>query len=237
MLAWPSAGVAMYVGMIMVRRILQVGLAALGVAALLTLVWNVALGAGQPTVGQVIVSYSTWGRWAIVATLAVYGALIIVAPLLPGAGRSGHVMLTGAAIAAVGKLLDLSRSIEATDITASALPVGFTAGRLTELSALASSTFTWAGGAILLAIGLVILAIDAEDRSWRRASTALAVSLVFSALTHVNAFGLLGVHWFASWISLGLVGLWLFIALDLESTSGESRSSSYRQDGSSHRSR
>jgi hypothetical protein len=237
MVAWPSAWVTMYVGMIMVRRTLQVGLAALGVAALLTLVWNVALGAGQPTVGQVIVSYSTWGRWATVATLVVYGVLIVAAPLLPGAGRSGHVILAGAAVAAVGKLLELSRGIEAADITASALPVGFTAGRLTELSALTASTFTWAGGAILLAVGLVILAIDAEDRRWRRASTALAVSLVFTALTHVNAFGLLGVHWFASWISLGLVGLWLFIALDLESTPEESPLSSNRQDGSARRSR
>lgn len=226
----------MYVGMIMIRRTLQIGLAALGVAALLTLAWNVALGVGQPTAGQAIFSYSIWGRWANVAMLVVYGALIVVAPLLPGARRSGHVMLTGAAIAGVGKLFDLSRGIEAADITANALPLAFTASRSTELSTLATPTFTWAGGAILLAIGLIVLAIDVEDRRWRRASTALAVSLVFSALTLMNAFGLVGVHWFASWISLGLVGVWLFVALGLESTSEEGRPSSYRRDGSSHRS-
>ena len=216
----------------LIRRTLQVGLAALGVAALLTFAWNIALGVGLPTVGQVIASYLTWGRWANVAMLVVYAALLIVAPLLPDARRSGHVMLAGAAIAGVGKLLEFP-TFEVADLAPiSAIPIDLTAGRLTDLSTLASPTFTWAGGTILLAIGLFILAVDAEDRRWRRASTTLGAALVLSALTHVNAFGLVGVHWFASWISIGLLGFWLLVALRMASTPEYLRSSSYLRDRS-----
>jgi hypothetical protein len=163
----------------LVRRTLQVALLALVATMVLTVLWNIGLGVGEPlwntgldvggepTLGETIVSYLWWGRWADLATLLLFAALLIVAPFLPGTRRAVHSVVAGAVIALVGDLIDLS-NLASPDagrgLTPDGLVAHFTASRVFGLSTDPTSMYTWAAGFMLMGIGLLILSADAEER-------------------------------------------------------------------------
>jgi hypothetical protein len=199
----------------MVRRTLQFALVALVATAVLTVMWNIALGIDEPTVGGVLASYLTWGRWADLAMVGLLAALLVATPLLPGAGRAGHVIAAGAVIAIVEGLINLSRFPEPDVIDlvrSNALPTDLVAGRLTDFSIEATPTYVWAGGVLLMAIGLFILSVDAKDRTWGRTSATLGVAFGVMALTDIYV-DTAGVHWIFSWITMAMLFNWLLHAL------------------------
>lgn len=53
-------------------------------------------------------AYLMWGRWIDLATAATFASLLVAAPFLPGVARARHLMVSAAAIAVVGDLIDLS---------------------------------------------------------------------------------------------------------------------------------
>lgn len=93
----------------LVRRTLQFAFVALAGVVVFTVLWNISLGVDEPTLGSMIASYFAWGRWADMSTVLLLAALLVVAPLLPGARRAAHVIVSGAVIAIVSDLIDLSR--------------------------------------------------------------------------------------------------------------------------------
>jgi hypothetical protein len=214
----------------LVRRTLQFALLALVTTTVLTVLWNIGLGVGEPlwntglnaggepTLGETIVSYLRWGRWADVATLLLFAALLIVAPFLPGTRRAGHIVVAGAAIALVGDLIDLSNLAgpdAGSGLTPDGLAAVFTAGRVFGFSTDPTSIYTWAAGIMLMGIGLLILSVDAEDRKWSRVSGVLGLAFAVMALTGINVFGTRGVFWIASWIAMGACFYWLVVALNV----------------------
>ncbi len=181
----------------------------------LTVLWNIALGTDEPTVGTVLASYLAWGRWANLAMVGLLASLLVVTPLLPGADRAGHVIAAGALIAIVAGLINRSRLLEpdVVDLVRSnALPTDLVAGRLTEFSIEATPTYVWAGGVLLMAIGMFILSVDAADRTWSRTSATLGVALGVMALTDVHA-DTAGLNWIVSWLALAILFNWLLHAL------------------------
>ena len=203
----------------MVRRTLQFALVALVTAVVLTVVWNIALGFGEPTLGGVVASYLAWGRWADLAMVGLLAALLIVAPFLPGADRAGHVITAGAVMTIVAVLIELSRFLrrDVVDLVRSnALPTDLVAGRLTDFSIEATPTYLWAGGVLLLAIGLIILSVDAEDRILRRTSATLGVVFGVMAMTDVYV-DTAGIHWVVSWVAKAILFNWLLHLLRMTS--------------------
>ncbi|MEX2623276.1 MAG: hypothetical protein WD651_06090 [Acidimicrobiia bacterium] len=234
----------------LVRRTLQVALLALVATMVLTVLWNIGLGVGErlwntglnvggePTIGQTIVSYFRWGRWADLATLLLFAALLIVTPFLPGTRRAGHIVVAGAAIAVVGDLIDLS-NLSSPDagrgLTPDALVAEFTAGRVFGFSTDPTSMYTWAAGIILMGIGLLILSVDAEDRKWSRVSVVLGIAFGVMALTGINVLGTGGIFWLASWIAMGACLYWLLVALKVTvESSGSAAKASQRTFASLH---
>jgi hypothetical protein len=233
----------------LVRRTLQFALLALVAMMVLTVLWNIGLGVGEPlwntgldvgepTLGETIVSYFRWGWWADLATLLLFAALLIVTPFLPGTRRAGHVVVAGAAIALVGDLIDLS-NLASPDagrgLTPDGLAAEFTAGRVFGFSTDPTSMYTWAAGIILMGIGLLILSVDAEDRKWSRVSVVLGIAFGVMALTGINVFGTGGIFWIASWIAMGACFYWLLVALKVTAeSSGSATRASQRTFASLH---
>jgi len=200
----------------LVRRTLQLALLALAATVVLTVIWNIAIGVGEPTLGGIIASYLLWGRWADFATLLLFAAILIAAPFLPGTRRAGHIIVAGAAIAMVGDLIDLSNLAGANAgrlLTPDELTAAFSASRVLGFSTDPTSMFTWVTGIILMGIGLLILSMDAEDRKWGRASGALGIAFGVMAATGMNAFGAAGTFWIASSIAMAICLYWLLVAL------------------------
>jgi hypothetical protein len=209
----------------LVRRTLQFALLALVATMALTVLWNIGLIVGEPTLGETITSYFRWGRWADVATLLLFVALLIVTPFLPGTRRAGHIVVAGVAIALVGDLIDLSNLASpdaGIDLTPDGLAAVFTAGRAFGFSTDPTSMYTWAAGIMLMGIGLLILSVDAEDRKWSRISAVLGIAFAVMALIGINVFGTRGVFWIASWIAMGACFSWLVVALNVTTESSGS---------------
>lgn len=226
----------------LVRRTLQFAVFAVVAAMVLTVLWNVGLGVGEPLwnaglnvgrpmLGEVIGSYLRWGRWADLATLLVFATVLIVAPFLPGARRAGHILVAGGVVAFVGDLIDLSHLASpdaGPGLTPKELAANFTASRNFGFSTDPTSMYIWAAGILLLAVGLLILSVDAEDRRWSRASAMLGVAFAVMALTGLNVFGTAGIFWITSWIGMGGCLYWLVVGLNVTAESGGPATSASR---------
>lgn len=226
----------------LVRRTLLFAVGALVAAVVLTVLWNVSLGAGEqfwntgldvgrPTLGDIVFSYMQWGRWADVATVALFFAVLVVAPFLPGIRRASHILVAGCAVALVGDLVDLSQfaSLNAdTGLSPEELAAALTASRHFGFSTDPTSMYIWAGGILLMAVGLLILSIDAERKRWSRASAILGVAFGVMALTGINLLGGTAVFGLASWIGVGACMLWLVTALKVTAGTGDSTASTNR---------
>jgi hypothetical protein len=222
----------------LVRRTLQLALLALVATVVLTVVWNIAIGVGEPTLGGIIASYLLWGRWVDFATLVLFAAILIAAPFLPGTRRAGHIIVTGAAIAMVGDLINISNLAGADAgrlLGPDELAAAFSAGRVLGFSTDPTSMFTWVTGMILIAIGLLILSMDAQDRKWGRASGALGVAFGVMAATGMNVFGAVGSFWIASSIAVGVCFYWLHVALRVTAESNGTATSDTQQASASPR--
>jgi hypothetical protein len=204
------------------RRTLLLALLALVSTVVFSVLWNIDLGMGEPTLGALLASYLMWGRWADITTLVLFAALLIVAPLLPGSRRAGHVIVAGAAIALVGDLIDLSKHEDIAELARlGQLPTDFAAGRVVSFTIDATPTYTWAAGTILMGIGLLILSADAEDKTWRRVTVMLGIALGVMAFTDIDLFSTADIHWIASWITMAISLYWLLYALKVTANSGE----------------
>jgi hypothetical protein len=194
---------------------LQFALVALAGMVVFTVLWNIGLGVDEPTLGSVVAHYFAWGRWAEVATVLLLAALVVVAPLLPGARRAAHVIVSGGVIAIVGDLIDLSRfpSPNVVDLVRdNAIPVDLVAGRAFQFSIQATPTYVWAAGVLLVGVGMFILSVDTEDRAWSRVSLTLGIALSLVALTDINV-ETAWVSWIASWVAMGVLFNWLLVTL------------------------
>jgi hypothetical protein len=199
----------------LVRRTLQVALVALVAAAVLTIFWNIGLGIEEPSPGTVFMSYVRWGRWAEVAMIVLFASLLVVAPLLPRAKRAAHVIVSGVVIAIIGDLIDLSEfpGPGLIDLfSANAIPIDFVAGRAFQFSTQSSPNYVWAAGILLVGVGMFILSVDAEDRTWSRASLILGIAFSLVALTDINVDTAVA-SWIASWIAMGILFNWLLVTL------------------------
>lgn len=199
----------------LVRRALQLALGALAAVVVFSVLWNIGLGVDEPTLGAIIASYMAWGRWAEVATVLLLAALLVVTPLLPGAKRAAHVIVSGLVIAMVGDLIDLSKfpGPDVVDLVrVNAIPTDLVAGRAFQFSMQAAPTYVWAVGILLVGVGMFILSLDAEDRTWSRASLSLGIALSVVALTDINV-ETATVSWIASWVSIGILFNWLLVTL------------------------
>jgi len=128
--------------------------------------------------------------------------------------RAGHVIVAGAAITVVGDLIDPSK-FSNLDVGRLAidneLPATFAVRHVFGFSIDPVPTYTWAVGIILAGIGLLILSVDTEDRTWGRAPAMLGIAygaMAFTniaygvmAFTNINVFGTKGVFWIAGWIT------------------------------------
>lgn len=206
----------------LVRRTLQLALLALVATVVLTVLWNDAIGGGD--LGSIIAGYLWWGRWADLASLLLFAAILIAAPFLPGAGRAGHVIVAGAAVAIVGDLIDLSNLADpgaGSLLSSNELATAFTAGRVHGFSTEPTSMFIWAAGVVLMGVGLLILSMDADDRTWGRASGALGIAFGVMASTGINVLGSVAIFWVASWVAMGICFYWLLVALRVSAESGD----------------
>ena len=199
----------------LVRRTLQVALGALAAKLVFSVLWNIRLGVDEPTPGSIFSSYVEWGRWAEAATVLLMAALLVAAPLLPRARRAAHVIVSGALIAMVVDLIDLSQFpgpdvLDLYDVNA--VPTDLVAGRAFQFTMQAAPTYVWAAGILLVGVGMFILAVDAENRTWSRASLILGIALSVVALTDINV-ETAGISWIASWISMGVFFKWLLVTL------------------------
>lgn len=213
----------------LIRRTLQFALVAVLAALILTVLWNVGLGVWdgglgdrEPTLGAVIASYHLWGRWARLAILVLFVALLFVVPFLPGARRASHLFVAGAAIALVGDLGRLSGvSNWESLVMNSEVPTDFVAGRIVEISAGTAPTYTWGSGVILMGLSLLIVSLDSEDRDWTRASAVLGIALGLTGLSDMGLFGMKGIAWFVALATMTITTYWLLIALRVTTASGE----------------
>lgn len=229
---WPSCRLVV----MLVRRMLLFAMLGVVAAMVLTVLWNIGLGVGEtlwntgsdvggPRPGEMIASYLRWGRWADLATVVLFAALLIVAPFLSGTRRAGHIVVAGAAVALVGDLIDLSTLASpgaVLGLTPEELAATFTAGRNFGFSTDPTSMDIWAVGILLLAVGFFLLSADADDRRWSRASAMLGVAFGVMALTGINFFGTAGIFWLASWIGMGGCLYWLVVALNVTAESSGS---------------
>lgn len=213
----------------LVRRTLQFALVATAVVLVLTVLWNVGLGvwdtgigSGELTAGDVLSSYLLWGRWANLATLLLFAALLLVAPLLPGGRRAGHVLIAGAGIALVGDLVTLSGVSDVSGLVFSnQLPTEFVAGRVIQFSAEAAPNYVWGAGVILMGVGLLVLAVDAENKEWTRTSAVLGVAFGAMGLTDMGVFGTKDIAWIVALATTTFIFYWLLVALRVTTASDE----------------
>ena len=115
----------------------------------------------------------------------------------------------------VGDLIDLPRfpGPDVVDLVrVNAIPTDLVAGRAFQFSMQAAPTYMWAAGILLVGVGLFILAVDAEDRTWSRASLTLGIALSVVALADINV-ETATVSWIASWIAMGILFNWILVTL------------------------
>jgi hypothetical protein len=104
--------------------------------------------------------------------------------------------VAGAVITVVGDLIDPSK-FSNLDVGRLAidkeLPATFAVRHVFGFSIDPVPTYTWAAGIILAGIGLFILSVDTEDRTWGRASALLGIAYGAMAFTNINVFGTKGI--------------------------------------------
>ena len=158
--------------------------------------------------------YLLWGRWLDLGTALAFLSLLVAAPFLPGAGRAKYLLVAGAGIAVVGDLIDLSQLVGigiAEFSLDNGLTADFTAGNVFRIAINTTSSFVWVGGLVVTALGMLILAGDAEDRSWGRDSASLAAALFAVAATDILASP--EVFQVTSWIFAVVVLYWFLKAI------------------------
>lgn len=97
-----------------------------------------------------------------------------------------------------------------------AIPTDFMAGRAFQFSMQAAPTYMWASGILLVGVGMLILSVDTEDRTWSRASLTLGIALSVVAVTDINV-ETAWVSWIALWIGMGILFNWLLVTLRVTS--------------------
>lgn len=211
------------------KRALQAALVFLVATAVLSVLANIGLGVEEPPpltddISQRIVrnfeavesSYLMWGRWVDLASALLAASILVAAPMLPGVTRARHLLVAGSAIAVVGEMIDLSRLV-GIDVGRTGLEndlaADFAAGNVFQFAVNTTSTYTWVAGVLLIGVGLLIVSVDAEDKTWARASAMLGVALAAMALTDINVFGTGGVFWVVSLITLAVAFYWIVVAL------------------------
>lgn len=145
--------------------------------------------------------------------------------MLPDMTRAKPVLVAGAGIAVVGEMIDLSKLV-GIDVGRPALDnnlaADFAAGNVFRFAINTTSTYTWVAGVILVGVGLLIVSVDAEDKTWGKASAMLGVAFAAMALTDINVFGTGGAFWVVSLITLVVAFYWVVVALRVTGRSPES---------------
>jgi hypothetical protein len=175
------------------RRALQVGAVLVVIVAVLSILSATKVGLPDPppesdAIETRIVDnfetaedeYLLWGRWIDLTSALAFASFLVAASVLPGLGRSRPILVAGAAVATVGEVVDLSK-LFGFDVgrlgLENDLPADFAAGNVFRFAIGNTSTFIWLAGLVLLSVGLIVLASDTPDRSWRSASAILAATL------------------------------------------------------------
>lgn len=222
----------------MARRFLQLALVLLVTTAVLTVFENAGVGVEEPPplpddISDRIVrnfeaaeaSYLMWGRWVDLSSALLFSVLLVAAPMLPGVIRAKHLLVSGAAIAVVGEMIDLSKLV-GFDVARTALDndlaADFAAGNAFRFAVNTTSTYTWVAGVVLVGVGLLMVSVDTEHKEWGRASAMLGVAFAAMALTDINIFGTGGAFWVVSLVALVLGFYWILVALRVTETSLES---------------
>lgn len=220
------------------KRVLQLALVLLVAMAVLTVFANIGLGVEEPPplpddISDRIVrnfeavedSYLMWGRWVDLTSALLFALLLVAAPMLPGVTRAKHVLVAGTAIAVVGEMIDLSKLV-GLDVGRTALDnnlaADFAAGNIFRFAINTTSTYTWVAGVILVGVGLLIVSVDAADRTWGKASAMLGVAFAAMALTDINVFGTGGAFSVVSLITLAVAFYWIIVALRVIARTPES---------------
>ena len=158
-------------------------------------------------------SYLTYGHWHDFLVASTFAALLVAFPFVRGTDRAKHLLVAGAAIAVVGDAIDLSQmgAIDWARWAASADMQGsFLAADTFRFSINQTSTFVWIAGLFLIAVGLLILARDAQSRILAMASVAFATVLAATGL--LDIFGPGWAFDLAMWM-LAVVALpWIVVA-------------------------
>ncbi|MGQ0849547.1 MAG: hypothetical protein ACT4OP_10585 [Actinomycetota bacterium] len=181
------------------RRALQLGAALVAAAVVLSVLSALEVGLSEPPpeaedVSQQIINnfetaeeeYLSWGRWIDLATALAFAALLVAVPFLPQADRAKYTLVPGVTLAIAGELIDLSK-LTAFEVGRFALtndlPADFAGANVFRFAINTTSTYAWVSGLVLLAVGLLVLAFDAEERNWGRASAWLAAAIAAVAAT------------------------------------------------------
>jgi hypothetical protein len=105
-------------------------------------------------------AWERWWLWALLSLVVVF-ALLVIGPTLPGIEGWEHLVVAGAAIGLVGRLVDLAqdRMIEIASFSlANDLIPDFTAANVASIGIDRIGLWVDTGAFVVLAVGLVIIA-------------------------------------------------------------------------------
>lgn len=133
-------------------------------------------------------SYLRWGRWIDLATAFSFAGLLLVVPTLRDSRRAHGSLVAGVTIVVVADMIDLSK-IVAIDTGRLALDndlaADFAAANMARFMLDWTSTYIWVAGLMILAVGLVVLALDADPGRWRTLTGILAFTVAAVAVTDI----------------------------------------------------
>lgn len=125
--------------------------------------------------------YLMYGRWEALAVAVAFAGLLVAVPFVKGTRRSKHLLITGAAIAIVAEMIDLSQLVGinlARWTLANGLATDFTAANTYRFAINGTAVYVLAAGLFLTAIGVFVVAKDAPEPRWKVLSALFGISLV-----------------------------------------------------------
>lgn len=132
--------------------------------------------------------YLAYGRWEDLATAVAFAGLMVAAPFIEGTVRARHIITTGAAIAVVADVVDISQLV-GIEVSGAALEGGhmtdFAVGNMYRIGVDRTSLLLWIAGVVITGVGMLVVARDAPSRTWSVLSGLFGLSLAVVGMTGV----------------------------------------------------